>query len=142
MIRDLDIFDEFNETLAHISGDFFIRGYKDISRLLNDAVAALIFSADSEKQFDHLQDLMFLYLYLFILHHEMEDILQMTGSYPARDLIYNDYDLDSVRKYFACNFIEIIPLLEQFDVSIPAGDYDGIGYMYIQPGNAPEFSIS
>ena len=140
--RDLNIFDAYNEALAHVTGDFFTRGYKDISRLLDHVVAAVMFSNEGEKEWDHLQDMMLLYVYLFILHREREEIRQITGAYPARDIIYNDYDLDSVRQYFACNFIEIIPMLEEFDTAIPTGDYDGIGYMCIQPGDTPAFTVS
>jgi len=139
---DYDIFDDINPGLAKVTGDFFLTGFKDLSRLMNIAAGAEIFSCKSEKEFDHVMDMVFLYAYLFLLNAERKDILEMTGSLPSRADIYEDYAIDSVRQYFACNFIEIIPLLAEFDVTVPAvGDYDGIGYMHIQPGDNPQFII-
>jgi hypothetical protein len=142
MERRYNIFDNIDEALAHVTGDFFRTGWKDISRLYNSAVAEHLFAKNSDKEFDHMQDLLFLYIYLFLLNWERKDIYEITGSLPSRSDLFTDYALDDVRKYFACNFIEIIPLLAEFDTAIPHGEYDGVGYMYIQPGDTPEFVIS
>jgi len=139
---DLNIFDGTTSPLQAITARFFDTGWKDIQRLYGVAVSSHLFSNKSNKEFDHIQDLLFLYALLYLLNWERQDILESTGTLPTREAIYKDYDLDAIRKYFACNFIEIIPLLAEFDTAIPIGDYDGIGYMYIQQGDSPEFLIS
>lgn len=136
-----DIFDSFNDALAHVTGDFFLSGWKDIQRLHAMAVSAHIFANNSEKEFDHLQDLIFLYMYLYLLNWDRMDIKDITGDFPTREYLYEDYCIDCVRKYFACNFIEIFPLLAEFDTAIPTGTFTGIGYDTIQPYALPPFKV-
>jgi hypothetical protein len=67
MIRNLDIFGTTDSVLERLVGDFFKTGWKDISNLFNMVIAAEIFSSDCEKEFDNLQDIIFLFSYLFLM---------------------------------------------------------------------------
>ena len=110
----MDIFNTPTAAIQHLMGDFFLEGKKDIQRLFGIAVAAEMFTGKSDCQFDHLQDQLFFFTYMLLLNLDRQDSLEITGYLPLDSVIFADYDLDEVRKYFADSFVETKVLMAAF----------------------------
>lgn len=114
MLRNLDIFDEHNPALDHLVADLFASDVVTVKRLFNKAISAEIFRAKSSCEFNDMQDLIFLYIYIFLLNLDRMDEIDINGSAPLDSVIFESYDMDTVRKYFADVHIEVKPLLADF----------------------------
>ena len=114
MLVNLDIFEPSDSVLQHLIGDFFNTGWSDISALFRRAISAHIFSGKSEREFEDMQDMLFLYTYLLLMNLERKDMFEINGVVPEISEFYLSFDFDTVRQYYAERHIEVKLLFPDF----------------------------
>lgn len=124
------------DPLQQISSDYYDCSLGQITALIDKMYAAELFGNDveSEQFANAINDYHYLYSYLVMIYFQrLEDAANNPPCFTDKGLPFyiSEYKIMCIRKYFECKGINIIPLLQAFDMVI-SGTPDGINFMSLE----------
>jgi hypothetical protein len=89
----------------------------------------------STQYWDYANDFMYLQILLTIMRLRVEEDIANCDIQTV-DSYYELYNIECIKKRFACNGFDINPLLEEYNLERGSTSFGaGIGYMAIEEGN-------
>ena len=136
----------------HIWMEYYMMIFSRLDGLTDNMYQSGIYGHSDENQdtTDNVNDYHYLFFYLYFIRQEMNGYYYLYSignidSYPSMEEIAEQYSLDCIRKYFACQGHNIMPIYSLFGLNwLTEESKDGIAYMAVVPNttNSPDNRVS